>query len=91
MKDVEKPVPRDNEVSIKVLAASVNPLDCGMPKGGARIVTGLSKPKCTRLGVDVAGQVESVGRNVTQFKPGDSVFGVCTSPITVLVRVERVG
>jgi NADPH:quinone reductase-like Zn-dependent oxidoreductase len=42
-----------------------------------RIMTGLLKPKVTRLGVDVAGQVEAVGRNVTQFKPGDEVFGAC--------------
>jgi len=75
--DVEKPAPKDNEVLIKVRAASVNPLDCGIPKGGARIVTGLGKPRIPRLGVDVAGQVEMVGRNLTQFKPGDEVFGVC--------------
>src|SRR5258708_6228680 len=78
--DVEKPVPKDNEVLIKVRAASVNPLDGGSMKGRpyiARIMTGLRKPKITRLGVDVAGQVEAVGRNVTQFKPGDAVFGLC--------------
>jgi NADPH:quinone reductase-like Zn-dependent oxidoreductase len=75
--DAEKPVPKDNEVLIKVRAASVNPLDCGIPKGGARIVTGPRKPKIPRLGIDVAGQVEMVGRNLTQFKPGDEVFGVC--------------
>src|SRR5712691_6456847 len=78
--DVEKPVPKDNEVFIKVRAASVNPLDGGLMKGRpyiARVMTGLRKPKITQLGVDVAGQVEAVGRNVTQFKPGDEVFGVC--------------
>src|SRR5216684_7690166 len=78
--DVEKPVPEDSEVLIKVRAASVNPLDGGLMKGRpyiARIMTGLRKPKITRLGVDVAGQVEAVGRNVTQFKPGDAVFGLC--------------
>jgi NADPH:quinone reductase-like Zn-dependent oxidoreductase len=48
-------------------------------KGGGRIVTGLRKPKAGRLGVDVAGKVEAVGRNVTQFKLGDAVFGVCVS------------
>jgi NADPH:quinone reductase-like Zn-dependent oxidoreductase len=77
--DVEKPVPHDNEVLIKVCAASVNPLDEGLMKGGGRLVTGLRKPKAARLGVDVAGQVEVVGRDVTQFKPGDAVFGVCIS------------
>jgi NADPH:quinone reductase-like Zn-dependent oxidoreductase len=79
IKEVEKPVPRHNEVLIKVRAASVNPLDEGVMKGGGRVVTGLCQPKAARLGVDVAGQVEAVGRNVTQFKPGDSVFGVCIS------------
>jgi NADPH:quinone reductase-like Zn-dependent oxidoreductase len=78
--DVEKPVPKDNEVLIKVRAASVNPLDWHYMRGTpyiVRILAGLRKPKVTRLGVDVAGQVEAVGRNVTQFKPGDEVFGAC--------------
>jgi NADPH:quinone reductase-like Zn-dependent oxidoreductase len=78
--EVEKPVPKDNEVSIKVRAASVNPLDWHLMRGMpylVRIMAGLRKPKDTRLGVDVAGQVESVGRNVTQFTPGDEVFGSC--------------
>ena len=88
IKDVEKPVPKDNEVLIEVRAASVNPLDGGLMKGGGRMVTGLRKPKITRLGVDVAGQVEAVGRNVTQFKPGDEVFGVSISdPQASSVRV----
>ena len=77
VEDVEKPVPKDKEVLIRVRAASVNPLDCGLPKGGGRIVTGLRKPKVTRLGVDVAGEVDAVGSNVTEFKPGDAVFGAC--------------
>ncbi len=78
--DVEKPVPKDNEVLIKVRAASVNPVDWHFVRGApylVRIMTGLRKPKITRPGVDVAGQVEAVGRNVTQFKPGDEVFGGC--------------
>ena len=78
--DVEMPVPKDNEVLIQVRAASVNPLDWHFMRGTpyfVRIMTGLRKPKITRLGVDVAGQVEAVGRNVTQFKPGDDVFGSC--------------
>jgi NADPH:quinone reductase-like Zn-dependent oxidoreductase len=80
--DVEMPIPRDNEVLIKVRAASVNPLDGGLMKGkpySGRILTGLRKPKDMRPGRDVAGQVEAVGRNVTQFKPADAVFGVCVS------------
>ena len=80
--EIEKPTAGDNEVLIKVRAASVNPLDGGVMKGRpyiARILYGLRKPKDTRPGVDVAGQVEAVGRNVTLFKPGDEVFGVCIS------------
>ena len=78
--DVEKPVPKDNEVLIKVHAASVNPLDQTAMRGTpfiARIAGGLSQPKDTRLGVDVAGRVEAVGRKVTRFKTGDEVFGMC--------------
>jgi NADPH:quinone reductase-like Zn-dependent oxidoreductase len=80
IRDVEKPVPKDNEVLIEVRAASVNPFDWHLMRGTpyiVRIMAGLLKPKVTRLGVDVAGQVEAVGRNVTQFKPGDKVFGAC--------------
>ena len=77
--EIEKPTLADDEVLIKVRAASVNPIDRffrGRPYL-MRIMTGLRKPKYTRLGVDVAGQVEAVGRNVTEFKPGDEVFGAC--------------
>jgi NADPH:quinone reductase-like Zn-dependent oxidoreductase len=80
IEDVEKPVPKDHEVLIKVRAAGVNPLDWRLMQGGpyfVRILLGLGKPKIKRPGVDVAGQVEVVGRNVTQFKPGDAVFGLC--------------
>ena len=79
IRDVEKPVPKDNEVLIEVRAASVNPLDYHLAKGRpyvVRVFFGLRKPKA-RPGRDVAGQVEAVGRNVTQFKPGDKVFGAC--------------
>lgn len=82
VRDVEKPTPRDNEVLIKVRAASVNPLDCGLIKGRPfifRLLFGLRKPRITRPGRDVAGTVEGVGRNVSQFKTGDPVFGVCTA------------
>src|SRR5881296_908755 len=78
--EIEKSVPKDNEVLIKVRAASVNPYDWHFMRGTpyfVRIMAGLRKPKITRFGVDVAGQVEAVGRNVTQFKPGDEVFGAC--------------
>jgi NADPH:quinone reductase-like Zn-dependent oxidoreductase len=74
--DVEKPVPTDNQVLVKVHAASLNPLDL-MIRGPwlIRPLTGMRKPKDTRVGVDYAGIVEAVGKNVTQFKPGDEVFG----------------
>ncbi len=78
--EIEKPTAGDNEVLIEVRAASVNPLDFHLMRGRpyiVRILLGLRKPKVTRLGVDLAGQVEAVGRNVTQLKPGDEVFGVC--------------
>ena len=79
--DVEKPVPKDDEVLIKVRAASLNALDWRLMRGKpvfARLMGGgLRKPKNTRLCRDVAGQIEAVGRNVTRFKPGDEVFGVC--------------
>ena len=90
--DIEKPAPGDNEVLIKVRAASVNPFDWHFMRGSPyflRIVAGLRKPKMTRLGVDVAGQVEAVGRNVTQFKPGDEVFGVCREAFAEYARTSE--
>jgi NADPH:quinone reductase-like Zn-dependent oxidoreductase len=80
IRDIKKPVPLDNEVLIRIRATSVNPLDWHFMRGEPYIVramSGLRKPKITQLGVDVAGQVEAVGRSVTQFKPGDEVFGAC--------------
>ena len=76
--EVEKPVPKDDEVLIKVRAASVNPLDWRLMKGDPtllRLFFGLRKPRRGRPGVDLAGEIEAVGPNVTQFKPGDEVFG----------------
>jgi NADPH:quinone reductase-like Zn-dependent oxidoreductase len=78
--EIDKPAPGDDEVLIRVRAASVNPLDWKLMKGGPflfRLLLGLGKSKIKRPGVDVAGQVEAVGRNVTQLKPGDHVFGTC--------------
>ena len=77
---IEKPTAGDNEVLIRVRAASVNPYDWHFMRGTpyiVRMMAGLLKPKDKRLGVDVAGQVEAVGGNVTQLKPGDEVFGAC--------------
>ncbi len=78
--EVPKPVPRDNEVLIRIRAASVNPLDWHFMRGTpylVRLIAGWRRPKLTRLGVDAAGTVETVGRNVTQFRPDDEVFGSC--------------
>ena len=79
LEEVDKPVPSDDQVLIKVRAASVNPLDWHFMRGTPYIVRlvqpGPLRPKFTHLGVDLAGQVEAVGKSVTQFKPGDEVFG----------------
>jgi NADPH:quinone reductase-like Zn-dependent oxidoreductase len=80
IRDVEKPVPKDDEVLVEVRAASVNTLDWRLMRGTprlGRLVLGWRKPKSILLGRDMAGRVESVGRNVTRFKPGDDVFGAC--------------
>ena len=76
VEEIEKPVPNDNQVLVKVRANSVNPLDLTI-RGPLllRPLFGLRKPKDTRLGVDYSGTVEAVGKNVTNFKPGDEVFG----------------
>lgn len=82
--EIEKPVPKDDEVLIKVRAASVNPLDWRLMKGKPRllrIMPRLLKMPIGRPGVDVAGEVEAVGKNVKQFKPGDAVFGACPAAI----------
>jgi NADPH:quinone reductase-like Zn-dependent oxidoreductase len=90
LRDIEKPAPADNEVLVRIHASSVNPADM-ICKGGARILTGLRKPKITRLGTDFAGTVEAVGKNVTTFKPGDEVFGGKTGAFAeyICVREER--
>jgi NADPH:quinone reductase-like Zn-dependent oxidoreductase len=79
LEEVEKPVPNDDQILVKVRAASVNPYDWHFIEGTPKIMrmmgVGLRKPKDTRLGVDFAGTVEAVGKSVTQFKPGDDVFG----------------
>jgi len=77
--EAEKPVPTDTEVLLRVRAASVNPADWHFMRGTPyflRMMTGMRRPKDKRLGADVAGQVEAIGGKVTQFKPGDEVFGM---------------
>jgi len=79
LENIEKPTPNDDQLLVRVRAASVNPYDWHFVEGTPKIMramgVGLRKPKDTRLGVDFAGTVEAIGKNVTQFKPGDEVFG----------------
>jgi NADPH:quinone reductase-like Zn-dependent oxidoreductase len=93
-KEVEKPTPNDNQVLVRVHAASANPLDWHEMRGApfiARLSTGLLKPKNSKVGADVAGRVEAVGKDVTQFKPGDDVFGGCNGSFAeyVCARGDR--
>ena len=92
LETVEKPVPGDSQVVVRVRAASVNPLDWHYMRGTpyiGRIEMGLRKPKVIRLGVDFAGTVESVGPAVTGFKPGDEVFGGRTGAFAQYVTVRQ--
>jgi NADPH:quinone reductase-like Zn-dependent oxidoreductase len=80
LRDVEQPVAGDDDLLVRVRAASVNPLDWHFMRGKpylVRLMAGLSQPtaKARRLGADMAGEVAAVGKNVTEFKPGDEVFG----------------
>jgi NADPH:quinone reductase-like Zn-dependent oxidoreductase len=78
LKEVEKPVPKDDQVLVKIHAASVNALDWHLLRADPfliRLTFGFLKPKNTILGADVAGRVEAVGSKVQQLKPGDEVFG----------------
>jgi len=80
LEDVERPTPGDGEVLIRVRAASLNAYDWGLTRGRPHILRaflGIRRPRANRPGRDVAGRVESVGRNTSQFKPGDDVFGIC--------------
>ena len=83
LRTVEKPTPTDNQVLIKVRAASLNAADGHLLRGtfAMRPLTGMRKPKDSRFGIDCAGTVEAVGKNVTQFKPGDEVFGSANGAI----------
>jgi NADPH:quinone reductase-like Zn-dependent oxidoreductase len=77
LRELEKPAPMDNEVLVRVRAASINPVDGHMIRGSwlMRPMSGLRKPKNTRFGTDYSGMVEAIGKDVTNFKPGDEVFG----------------
>ena len=78
VKDVDKPVPKDNELLIRIHATTVTATECTFRKGEpfiSRLFTGLTKPKITTLGEELAGEIEAVGKDVTLFRVGDQVFG----------------
>ena len=80
VKKIKKPIPKEKEVLVKVHSASANPADWHMIRGKplfSRLSFGLFKPRNTIPGIDISGKIESVGKNVTEFKPGDEVFGKC--------------
>ncbi len=95
LETIDKPTPNDDQVLVRVRAASVNPYDWHFVEGTPKIMramgVGLRKPKDTRLGVDFAGTVEAVGKNVTQFKPGDEVFGGSTGAFAEYVCRRATG
>ncbi len=92
--EIARPVPADNEVLVRVHAAGVNPYDWHFMRGSPyfmRLMTGIGSPEDRRLGVDFAGTVESVGADVTRFRPGDEVFGGATGAFADYVTVADDG
>src|SRR6184192_1940815 len=93
LRDLEKPSPNDNEVLVRVRAASINPVDGHLIRGAwpMRSMTGMRKPKNTRFGTDFSGIVEAVGKDVTSVKPGDEVFGAKNGAVAeyVCVKADR--
>src|SRR5947199_8684327 len=89
LREIERPAIDDDSILVRVRAAAINAYDWHMMRGRpslVRIVAGLRKPKSSAMGVDVAGQVEAVGKNVTQFRPGDEVFGSRSGSLAEYVR-----
>jgi NADPH:quinone reductase-like Zn-dependent oxidoreductase len=87
--EVEKPVPNDDQVLVHVRAVSLRFFDGGMLRGGiGRLIFGLRKPRNTCPGSDFSGMVEAVGRKVTEFKPGDEVFGVRAGALAEYICVR---
>jgi NADPH:quinone reductase-like Zn-dependent oxidoreductase len=90
--DVDVPTIGDDEILVRVRAASVNPLDFHFMRGTPYLVrtqSGLRRPRDARLGVDLAGEVEAVGRNVTDLTPGDAVFGAGGGAFAEYVRIRH--
>ncbi len=89
---IDQPIPKDSQVLVKVQAASANPLDWHYMRGTPYLVrseTGWRRPKVGRLGVDMAGTVQAVGRSVTRFKVGDEVFGIAGGAYGEYVRASE--
>ncbi len=97
LKEVEKPVPKDNEVLIKVYAATVNRTDCGILRAKPfiiRIFTGLKKPNKQTTGTDFAGEIEAAGKDAASFNTGDKVFGfddggLCSHAEYLTISVDK--
>src|SRR5213596_1127120 len=93
LRELEKPAPNDNEVLVRVRAASINPVDGHLIRGSwmMRPMSGLRKPKNTRFGTDFAGTIEAVGKDVTNFKSGDEVFGAKNGAVAdyICVKADR--
>ena len=89
LRDIDRPVIDDDGVLVRVRAASINAYDWHMMRGSpslVRLMAGLRKPKSSAMGVDLAGEVEAVGKNVTEFRPGDEVFGQRVGALAEYVR-----
>ena len=89
LRDIDRPVIDDDGVLVRVRAASINAYDWHMMRGRpslVRLMTGLRKPKSSAMGVDLAGEVEAVGKNVTEFRPGEEVFGQRVGALAEYVR-----
>ena len=94
LEEIEKPVPTDGRVLVKVHAASVNPADWHFVRGEPYIIRldfGFGAPKNPRVGIDFAGTVEAVGKSVTKFKPGDEVFGGANGALAEYLTIAEDG
>jgi NADPH:quinone reductase-like Zn-dependent oxidoreductase len=92
LEQVQKPVPNDDQILVRVHAVSLRFFDSAMLEGGVgRLLFGLRKPKNTIPGSDFAGKVEAIGKNVTEFKPGDEVFGVRAGSLAEYICVRQAG
>lgn len=89
LEDIEKPVPKADEVVIRVRAASVNPLDSHVMTTSVGRLMGLRRPRNSVPGVDASGEIEAVGSDVTRFKPGDAVFGSCEGTFAEFTRTKE--